>query len=244
MNGDPLAALSGTVRRLGGEVPDDQVRQAAWVARCVGNDAHAPLTPADVSALAHVVRPRPMVPGQVLFTEGTDSAGVWIVRAGTAELSIGSGRARTVIRVLRPGDVDGDVPLLMSMPTPYTARSDSEGTVLFLASSDFDDLLATHPHIARRWITSIAMRLASSQARLMNLLGQPLPVQLARLLLDESVEGHVELPQRTLAAMLGVQRPSLNKVLKDLERSGWIAVRYRGIDLVDVQALEKRANRR
>jgi len=47
------------------------------------------------------------------------------------------------------------------------------------------------------------------------------------------VDGRVELPQRTLAAMLGVARPSLNKVLKDLERDGLIKISYSAIEVLD-----------
>jgi CRP-like cAMP-binding protein len=65
------------------------------------------------------------------------------------------------------------------------------------------------------------------------LLGQPLIRQAALLLLDEAVEAVVRLPQRTLAAMLGVQRPSLNKVLKDPERDGLISISYCAIDILD-----------
>jgi CRP-like cAMP-binding protein len=46
-------------------------------------------------------------------------------------------------------------------------------------------------------------------------------------------QGRVELPQRTLAAMTGVQRPSLNKVLKDLERDGLIRIGYSSIEVLD-----------
>ena len=51
----------------------------------------------------------------------------------------------------------------------------------------------------------------------------------------------MELPQRTLAAMLGVQRPSLNKVLKDLERDGVIRISYSTIEVLDRAMLTARA---
>jgi Mn-dependent DtxR family transcriptional regulator len=47
----------------------------------------------------------------------------------------------------------------------------------------------------------------------------------------------VPLPQRTLAAMLGVQRPSLNKVLKDLEKKGLIVLAYGRIEITDAEGL-------
>lgn len=70
------------------------------------------------------------------------------------------------------------------------------------------------------------------QARLLALLGGSLAAQAASLLAEEAVDGRVELPQRTLAAMLGVARPSLNKVLKDLERDGLIKINYSAIGVL------------
>jgi len=221
-------------------VSEAQIRQAAWVARCVGRGQSAPLRPADVTALASMLAVRRSAPGSVLFSGG-QATGVWIVRDGRIELSVGSGRRRAVVQLLRPGDVDGDIQLLLEMPLPYTGRAVSEVTSLFLARQQFEELLATRPAIARRWLSSVAQRLAASQARILALLGGSLTAQAATLLAEEAVDGRVELPQRTLAAMLGVARPSLNKVLKDLERDGLIRIGYSTIEVPDRARLAARS---
>lgn len=123
----------------------------------------------------------------------------------------------------------------------YTARALDDSTCLCLDRAAFEGLLATHPNIARRWLSSVAQRVSAGQGRLVALLGRPLPAQVAQLLLDESADGSVQLAQRTLAAMIGVQRPSLNKVLKDFERAGIIAIHYAGIDIVNAEGLKARA---
>src|SRR5215472_14346545 len=218
-----------------------RIRQAAWVARCVGRGEAAPLRPDDVAALAGMLRVREFTPGQVAFRAGDPAAGVWIVREGRIELSVGSGSRRVVVALLRPGDVDGDIPLLLAMPMPYTGRALSDARCLHLGSGDFEQLLATRPPVGRRWLSSVAQRLAASQARVLGLLGGSLTAQAARLLAEEAHDGRVTLPQRTLAAMLGVQRPSLNKVLKDLERDGLIRISYRHIEIRDTTRLASRA---
>jgi len=109
----------------------------------------------------------------------------------------------------------------------------ADARCLFLASAGFEELLATRPPVARRWLSSVAQRLAASQARVLGLLGGSLTAQAARLLAGEADDGRVALPQRTPAAMLGVQRPSLNKMLKDLERDGLIRIGYSAIDILD-----------
>lgn len=238
----PGAAMQHTMRLLGtGPAAEMAIRQAAWVARCVGRGAAAPLSQDDVAALAATLRTRVCERGEVLFHAGVATEAVWIVQRGRVELSVGSGRRRSVVHVLQPGDVDGDIQHLLDMPLPYTGRALDECTVLSLAAADFEQLLADSQHIARRWLSSVAQRLAVSHARIIGLLGRSLTEQMARLLLDEVVSDAagdaVPLPQRTLAAMLGVQRPSLNKILKEFERQGLIEVRYAAIGILDHKGL-------
>ncbi|MGH3863798.1 Crp/Fnr family transcriptional regulator [Actinokineospora sp.] len=236
------AALDRAMRVLGSAPADEAaIRHAAWVARCVGRGDAAPLTPDALTALAATLKQHRIERGTVIFHGGRPVGAVWIVQHGRVELSVGSGRRRTVVGVLRPGDVDGDIQLLLGTPLPYTARALDDTTLLSLTADDFDHLLATSLPIARRWLSSVAQRLAASQMRLLGLLGRTLTAQVARLLLDEVVDGQVPLPQRTLAAMLGVQRPSVNKILKELEREGLVGVRYAAIDILDPEGLAKHA---
>ena len=58
------------------------------------------------------------------------------------ELSVASGRNRVVVGVLRPGDVEGDIPLLLGLALPYGARAVDAVTCLHLTPSDFEGLLA------------------------------------------------------------------------------------------------------
>lgn len=233
---DPVRQVS---RLLGGD--DAQIREAAWVARCVGRGDAAPLTGDDLNALAETLHRHDLPRGTTVFTSGRVSDTVWIIRRGRVELSVGSGPRRSVIHVLQPGDVEGDIQMLLTMPFPYTAHALDDATCLSLSSTDFERLIVTHPPIARRWLSSVAARLAASQARVLGLLGRTLTQQLSRLLLDEAVDGTVQLPQRTLAAMIGAQRPSLNKILKELERDGLIAIHYSAIDILDPTRLARRA---
>lgn len=227
---------------LGGGTPvDPAIRQAAWVARCVGRGRARPLTADDLTALAAHLRTVRYPEGGAVFHGGTASPGVWIVRSGQLELSAGSGRKRVVVHTLGPGDVDGDIEHLLELPMPYTAVALTDVVTLFLDARSFETILATRPAIARRWLSSVAIRGAAGQKRIIGLLGHSLTEQVARLLLEEAVDGAVALPQRTLAAMLGAQRPSLNKIIKDLERRGLIAVRYAAIDILDPEGLTKRA---
>lgn len=236
----PAAALSEMLARIGGPPAEARLRQAAWVARCVGRGAGAPLRSEDLTALADVLEVKRVEDGGVVFRAGQHEAGVWIVREGRVELSVGSGPRRAVVHILRPGDVDGDIELLLDMPMPYTARALTDATCLHLSGVAFERLIRHNPTIARRWLSSVALRLATSQTRILGLLGHSLTEQVVRLLLDEATNGVVELTQRTIAAMLGVRRPSLNKILKDLEADRLISTGYGSIAILDERRLARR----
>jgi CRP-like cAMP-binding protein len=224
--------------------PSDRlIREAAWVARCVGRAETAPLAAADLVVLAAYMTPKQHGAGTILFSEGDAPAGVWIVRRGRIELTVGRARRRAVVQILRPGDVEGDIAVILGKPQPYTARAVEETLCLFIDASTFEQLLAERAAVTRRWLSSAAVRLDRSQARILELVGRSLPGQLARLLLDEEIDGRVELPQNTLAAMLGVHRPSLNKVLKELERRGHVQVGYGEVIMRDPDGLNRMAER-
>jgi CRP-like cAMP-binding protein len=221
---------------------DSPIREAAWIARCVGDPTTTPLTEADLTALATYLRPLEFDRGAPVFRAGERPEGVWIVRSGMIELAAGAGRRKIVVQMLYPGSVDGDIQLILGMPLPYSARAIEASRCLFLTSESFEALLREHATVARRWLSSVAARVSRGQERLMGMLGRSLMEQTTRLLLDEQHHGRVPLPQRTIAAMLGVQRPSLNKVLKDLEKKELIALGYAQIQIKDAASLEALAH--
>ncbi|MCY9785950.1 Crp/Fnr family transcriptional regulator [Nocardiopsis sp. EMB25] len=240
---NPRATSAVPERRLNGtETADPRVQQAAWVARCVGRGSAAPLTPRDLNALATFLHRQSLSRGAVAFREGDSPSRVWIVRSGHVELSVGSGEERTVVEIRHAGDVDGDIQFLLGKPLPYTARATDDVELLYMRAEDFERLMSEHRALARRWLASIAGRLDASQGRIMELLGKSLTEQTARLLLDEASSSVVPLPQRTLAAMLGVRRPSLNRVLKRLEREELIEMRYAAIEILDPDGLSRKAH--
>jgi CRP-like cAMP-binding protein len=219
----------------------ERLRQAAWVARCVGRAQDSPLRQRDIEDLSRYLDERALQRGQPLYHVGTFPGSVCIVRHGCIELVVPGPFRRVVIQALRPGDVDGDIQLLLGMPTLYEARASMPSLCLLLSAEAFERLLADHPPLARRWLSGVASRLARSQARVTMLLGLPLRAQVAQLLLEENYEGVVPFPQATLAAMLGARRPSVNRVLKELRDQHAVELEYGRVVIRDVEALRRAA---
>jgi CRP-like cAMP-binding protein len=210
---------------------------AAWAAGCLGGSVPGRLTTVDLCALASVLAARTLRPGNLVHAAGTQPEGVWIIRSGAVEIGLGSGAERVVATVLRANDVFGDLPLLARQPLPLTPIARQPTTCLLLPAVVLGQLLANHPAIAQIWLAGLASRFANNQLGYLDTLPGPLSRRVARLLLREQRDGQVDLPQATLAGMLGVARPSLNRLLRRLEAAEVLGLRYRQIRLLDVDRL-------
>ncbi|MEV5541039.1 cyclic nucleotide-binding domain-containing protein [Saccharopolyspora shandongensis] len=101
-DGDPAGALGRAARRARGIVT---------------------VEPGRCHRAGEVPAHRELARGELLFQAGSAPPSGRILRQGRVELSEGSGQRRSVVHVLQPGDVDGDVQLLLDMPLPYIAHA-------------------------------------------------------------------------------------------------------------------------
>jgi CRP/FNR family transcriptional regulator, cAMP and macrophage regulator len=90
---------------------------------------------------------------------------------------------------------------------------------------------------ALRWLVSLALRMADTQGRLVDLLAGGLPAQVAALLTREGEQGMVRLPQAVLADLLGARRTSVNRVLKGFEARELVELRYGQVTILDAAGL-------
>ncbi len=209
-------------------------RFGSWIALCLSRGQDAPLSKNDVELLVDEMGESSYAGGTFVFRHGEAAAKVHVVRTGTVELSREVKGRRVTLQILRPGDVFGDVPAFLGEPEVFDARAIEDCTVLSFDTETLFTLLQTRPLIARRWFVSLAERMAGLQNRLIDLLAGGIEAQLASILLREADDnGRVRTTQGTLAGMLGVQRSSVQRVLKKLESAQLIELHYRCIDLVD-----------
>lgn len=209
---------------------DDQAEEGTWSPEAVG-----------LPRLASALRARTLPAGTVVLSRGRLPDGVWAVRSGALERVAGSGRHRVVTGVLQPGDLTGDVPLLRNRAAECTVRALTEVSAQFLPAGHFATLLRDSPALTRLWLTGLARRYGRIQQALAQSVGGTAEGRVARLLLRQARGGKVAFTQDTLAAMLGLRRPTFNRVLKDFERQGLLRVGYRSIELLAVDRLRSRA---
>ncbi len=208
-----------------------------WLARCLGRGDLAPLSCTDLEELAGHLEERHVAGGLPIYEQGQLPDRVHILRTGTIELARQIGRRRVVLQLLRPGAVFGDIPLFLRTGEPTEARAVEDSVVLTIDSLTLFTLLGQRPQLARRWLVSVAGRMAALQDRVGDLLAGSLDRQVASWLLREAGPGGAVVSQQTLARLLGARRTSVNQCLRRLEGRGLVETGYRRVAVRDPEGL-------
>jgi len=121
----------------------------------------AGLKTAELKALTRLLRPRLLVPDEMVIRKGARGRGMFFISSGAVEVVLPKERVR-----LGSGDFFGEMALLDHRPRNSDVISLGYGRVLELAATDFDRFLATYPHVrAEIEQTAAARALAGAEAR-------------------------------------------------------------------------------
>lgn len=215
----------------------NQSELVSWLAGCLGRGDLAPMSCEDLEELADHLTEESYAGGTAIYARDALPERVHILRTGMVELTRDLGGRSAVVQLLRPGAVFGDVPLFLRTGEPTEARAVEDSTVLSIDSLTLFGLLGRRPMLARRWLVSVAGRMAEMQDRVSDLLAGGLDRQVGSWLLREGTGDGVAVSQLTLARLLGARRTSVNQSLRRLEADGFISTGYRRITVVNPEGL-------
>lgn len=187
--------------------------------------------------------------GAVLFLEGQDPRGVFVLCAGEVKLSISSSAGKTLIlRITKPGEILGLMAVLANNPYEVTAETLHPCQVAFIRREDFLRLLAKHPELSEgvvRQLTSLYSG-ACEQLRTVGLSASA-PEKLARLILEWSADGkntkdgmQVKLPltHQEIAEFLGTTRETVTRTLSEFKTKNLVILQGSMLTIANRAALE------
>lgn len=213
------------------------LRDARWLIRHLGAQEPPEASDAALAALSHSIQRQELPRGHLLYEAGTTPRGAWMIRSGSVELSSRLGGKRSIVQILRAGAIAGDLPIVLGTPSLSTAHVGEDGIFLFLEARALRSLLETHRDLSFLWLHNVATELEGARIRILQLLGSDLSQSIARVLLQEEVEGRVALAQSAIAELLGVQRTSVNRILAALRKSRLVELSYGSVLIKDRDAL-------
>jgi CRP-like cAMP-binding protein len=205
---------------------------SAWLGRTL---LFGGIEPDDLDRLAGIARETMLQQGDILFEQGDESDGLYVILTGLVRVYLTTEDGREVtISLLEDGEVIGEMSLLDGLQRSAGAAALIETKLIFIPRAPFLEPLETSGKLSRQIILTLCERLRSANAqfdqavfhdlrhRLMVLLRQ-LAMMVGKV--DSTVAVvDLDLTQGTLAQMLGASREAVNKQLRGLVKEGKIAV--------------------
>jgi len=210
------------------------------------------LSDTDLRALAERASERRLARGEILFFEGDEGGGLYVIAEGSVRAFRESLEGREqVIHVETAGATIAEVPVFDDGLYPSTVAGEEDSLLLFINKRDVRRLCLDHPQIALAALNVLATRVRRTAALVEQLSLFEVDQRLARLLLAEArargkregarVTVELILTNQQIAARIGSVREVVSRALNRLQQNGLIAVEGRRITIPDEAVLQSYA---
>ncbi|MBA3557479.1 MAG: Crp/Fnr family transcriptional regulator [Gemmatimonadaceae bacterium] len=183
--------------------------------------------------------------GEVLFTAGSVSRGLYAILAGRVRVLRISDSRQHLVHVEGPGGSLGEVPLFQGGSYPATAIAAEPTTCVILSRAAVHAAMAADPALALIFLSRMASRVRDLVERLDGVVSRNVASRLAALLLERSNESGDAVftlggTQTEVAEELGTVREVIVRELRALRKCGAIAPAGRGrFRIPNLQALRR-----
>ncbi|QJA06379.1 Crp/Fnr family transcriptional regulator [Thermosulfurimonas marina] len=186
--------------------------------------------------------------GEVIFSEGAEARGFFLVLEGRVKVYRLSARGRQqILHVFGPGEAFAEAALFSEARYPAWAEALEKTRVLFFPRKAFLDLVRRRPELALNMLALLSLRLRSLAELVETLSLKEVPERLAAYLLylaeRNGSEFDLEIPKGELAALLGTVPETLSRVLSRLSEAGLIEVSGKRIRILNEEGLRRLGKR-
>jgi CRP/FNR family transcriptional regulator, cyclic AMP receptor protein len=211
----------------------------------------AGLPPEDVRRLLAIARRRTFRKGEVVFHREDPADSLHLIVRGRFGARVLTPLGDTVLLdVLGPGESFGELALLLpDARRSATVSALEDGETRSVLRDDFARLQQTHPGVKDVLLRLLAEQLRRASERLVEAHYVDADTRVRRRLLElartyGSGDGAVvSLTQEELAAMAGTSRATVNRVLREEQRRGAVALSRGQVTLLEPDELERRCGR-
>jgi CRP-like cAMP-binding protein len=209
--------------------------------------AHLPESQAEALLAGQI--PLAAAAEQVLLIQQDEGEALLVIQEGLAKVrSFSADGDEVVMALLGPGDLMGEMAVLTQGVRNADVVALTPLVAVKLRAGLFRDLVHHDPRVSLALARLMAVRLTAIHARLL-LRGSDATTRLLAVLQDLALTASrgrdplapiPPLPQRELAVMAGLARPTTSTTLALLRERGIVKVDPHGMRIADLQALRKR----
>lgn len=197
----------------------------------------------DLDYLARICRVREVGKGEVLFSEGEEASGFYVLAEGKVKIyKLSPEGKERILHIVHPVGTFAEAAIFGNGQYPAYAEPLEKSLLLFFPKRELLGLLHEHVQIAINMIGGLSRFLRQFTTQIEELTFKDVPARLARYLLDVAGEegSRVELPisKSQLASNLGTVSETLSRTFRKLSDDEILEVRGKIIDIHDRDRLE------
>jgi CRP-like cAMP-binding protein len=199
----------------------------------------------DARRVLPVARRRTFARREVVFHRGDPADTLHLVHTGHFAVCIGTPLGDTMmLAMLRPGETFGEIALLDETASrSATVVALDGGETRAIHKPDFDALCAQHAGVADILVRALALRVRRLSELLVEAHHEPADRRVLRRLAEFGEQGAVvPLTQEELSHLAGTSRATVNRIVRDAQSRGELALRRGRIEVLDFATLSARAN--
>jgi CRP-like cAMP-binding protein len=191
--------------------------------------------------------------GETLFAAGDAGDGCYLLKEGLLKVVVTSERgAERTFAILGPGELAGELAIIDGQPRSASVRAIKDCKLIFISRKQFEECMRQHPEIGGYLVGVLASRLRETDEALAAASFLTIKARLARALLqlaeylgEDLGSGRIlirhKVTQGDLAAMTGVAREYVNRVLRDWMQQKVVTRSSGYYRLDDIATLKRRA---
>jgi CRP-like cAMP-binding protein len=207
---------------------------------------------AAVAVVTEQLSPVEFSPRQNIYLEGEFDDRLHVIVSGKVKLGRRRADGRSLLlAVVGPSEVFGELSLFDPGPQTATATALTEVRAVTMDRDVLRGWLRSHPEVAERLLRVLARRLRRTDHDLCDLIFTDVAGRVAKTLLrlaqrfgvqqDGATKVVHDLTQDEIAQLVGASRETVNKVLIDFTRRGWISTDGKSVLITDSARLSHRA---
>jgi len=207
----------------------------------------AALSENELQALAQRAVERRFAADDVLFWEGQECAGIFLIIQGTVKIFRTSPGGREVVLSIEsaPATV-AELPLFDGGPYPASVRVVEPVVALFINKQDFQQFCRQYPDVALKVLAVVGRRLRQLVFLVESMTFGSVTQRLARMLLEAAKEAGsatFDLPgtHQEVASRLGTVREVVSRNLGRFRAQGLIAIHDRQVQILNRAGLQQEA---
>ncbi|OPY88209.1 MAG: cAMP receptor protein [Smithella sp. PtaU1.Bin162] len=188
--------------------------------------------------------------GDVIFYDGDEGAGFYLVIAGSVNVyKLSPEGKEQILHIVQEGETIGAVPVFSGKSFPANARAISKSHLLFFDRNSFIRLITNKPALTMNILALLSMRLREFTLQVENLSLKEIPGRLAVYLLYLSQEQgnndliRLNISKAQLANLLGTGPESLSRALGNMKSKKLIKEEGANIRLINRGLLKELAEK-